>query len=180
MVEIPVLTIKTASADSDRRSFCASGAASRYRHERAAGGRGQRQRRHRPDGLLSDPRPLSQRRLSEPQPAELCSRGRRGPGRPGLQCRRPCSTLDAAARRWRMRKPPMIPLWQLTGKPVLAAFQEVEDDLASLRYLARNRNSRPEAVAAARKSLDLELGALQGGNRFLPQRHHDPGDFTGR
>jgi NodT family efflux transporter outer membrane factor (OMF) lipoprotein len=46
---------------------------------------------------------------------------------------------------------------------VLAAFQEVEDDLASLRYIAEESEQQAEAVAAARKSLDLELARYKAG-----------------
>src|SRR5579862_2081019 len=46
---------------------------------------------------------------------------------------------------------------------VLAAFQEVEDDLASLRYLAEEAQQQAEAVAAAQKSLELELARYKAG-----------------
>jgi NodT family efflux transporter outer membrane factor (OMF) lipoprotein len=46
---------------------------------------------------------------------------------------------------------------------VLAAFQEVEDDLASLRYIAEESEQQAEAVAAAKKSLDLELARYKAG-----------------
>ena len=46
---------------------------------------------------------------------------------------------------------------------VLAAFQEVEDDLASLRYLAEETQQQAQAVAAARKSLDLENDRYKAG-----------------
>ncbi len=46
---------------------------------------------------------------------------------------------------------------------VLAAFQEVEDDLASLRYLAEEAQQQNEAVVAAQKSLDLELDRYKAG-----------------
>jgi NodT family efflux transporter outer membrane factor (OMF) lipoprotein len=46
---------------------------------------------------------------------------------------------------------------------ILAAFQEVEDDLASLRYLAQEAGEQQEAVAAARESLDLELQRYRAG-----------------
>ena len=56
---------------------------------------------------------------------------------------------------------------------VLSAFQEVEDDLASLRYLAEEAVQQQEAVVAAQESLDLEIAALSGRNGFLSERHHD-------
>ncbi len=46
---------------------------------------------------------------------------------------------------------------------VLTAFQEVEDDLASLRYLAEEAQQQAEAVAAAQKSLALELERYKAG-----------------
>jgi NodT family efflux transporter outer membrane factor (OMF) lipoprotein len=46
---------------------------------------------------------------------------------------------------------------------VLAAFQEVEDDLASLRYLTEEMQQQAQAVAAARKSLDLENDRYKAG-----------------
>ena len=46
---------------------------------------------------------------------------------------------------------------------VLAAFQEVEDDLASLRYLAEEAQQQAQAVEAARISLDLELDRYKAG-----------------
>lgn len=46
---------------------------------------------------------------------------------------------------------------------VLSAFQEVEDDLASLRYLAEEAKTQQEAVAAAKTSLDLEIERYKAG-----------------
>jgi NodT family efflux transporter outer membrane factor (OMF) lipoprotein len=46
---------------------------------------------------------------------------------------------------------------------VLSAFQEVEDDLASLRYLAEEAQQQAQAVAAAEKSLALELDRYKAG-----------------
>jgi len=46
---------------------------------------------------------------------------------------------------------------------VLSAFQEVEDDLANLRYLAEEAGQQREAVAAAQVSLDLELDRYKAG-----------------
>lgn len=46
---------------------------------------------------------------------------------------------------------------------VLAAFQEVEDDLASLRYLAEEAGEQQEAVAAAEESLALETEKYRAG-----------------
>jgi NodT family efflux transporter outer membrane factor (OMF) lipoprotein len=45
----------------------------------------------------------------------------------------------------------------------LSAFQEVEDDLASLRYLAQEAEQQAEAVAAAKTSLDLETERYKAG-----------------
>jgi NodT family efflux transporter outer membrane factor (OMF) lipoprotein len=46
---------------------------------------------------------------------------------------------------------------------VLSAFQEVEDDLASLHYLAQEAQQQAEAVAAANLSLSLELDRYKAG-----------------
>lgn len=46
---------------------------------------------------------------------------------------------------------------------VLAAFQEVEDDLAALRYLAEESQQQDQAVSAARLSLDLENDRYKAG-----------------
>jgi NodT family efflux transporter outer membrane factor (OMF) lipoprotein len=46
---------------------------------------------------------------------------------------------------------------------ILSAFQEVEDDLASLRYLAQEAGEQQEAVAAAQESLELELQRYRAG-----------------
>jgi len=46
---------------------------------------------------------------------------------------------------------------------VLSAFQEVEDDLASLRYLAEEAQQQAAAVAAAELSLQLELDRYKAG-----------------
>jgi NodT family efflux transporter outer membrane factor (OMF) lipoprotein len=46
---------------------------------------------------------------------------------------------------------------------VLSAFQEVEDDLASLRYLAEEAQQQAQAVTAAEKSLALELDRYKAG-----------------
>ncbi|HEY2857725.1 MAG TPA: efflux transporter outer membrane subunit [Terracidiphilus sp.] len=46
---------------------------------------------------------------------------------------------------------------------VLAAFQEVEDDLANLRFLAEESVQQQEAVTAAQESLSLELDRYKAG-----------------
>ena len=46
---------------------------------------------------------------------------------------------------------------------VLSAFQEVEDDLANLRYLAEEAVQQQEAVTAAEQALDLELARYRAG-----------------
>jgi NodT family efflux transporter outer membrane factor (OMF) lipoprotein len=46
---------------------------------------------------------------------------------------------------------------------VLSAFQEVEDDLADLRYLAEEAGQQQEAVVAAQQSLSLELDRYRAG-----------------
>jgi NodT family efflux transporter outer membrane factor (OMF) lipoprotein len=46
---------------------------------------------------------------------------------------------------------------------VLAAFQEVEDDLSTLRYLAEEAGQQQEAVTAAQQSLTLEIDRYREG-----------------
>jgi NodT family efflux transporter outer membrane factor (OMF) lipoprotein len=46
---------------------------------------------------------------------------------------------------------------------VLSAFQEVEDDLSSLRYLAEEAQTQAQAVAAAELSLSLETDRYKAG-----------------
>ena len=46
---------------------------------------------------------------------------------------------------------------------VLSAFQEVEDDLASLRYLADEAVQQDDAVKAAEEALDLEMQRYRAG-----------------
>jgi NodT family efflux transporter outer membrane factor (OMF) lipoprotein len=46
---------------------------------------------------------------------------------------------------------------------VLAAFQEVEDDLAELRYLSEEAGQQDEAVVAALQALSLELDRYKAG-----------------
>ena len=46
---------------------------------------------------------------------------------------------------------------------VLSAFQEVEDDLRTLRYLAEEAGQQQEAVVAAQQSLALEMARYRAG-----------------
>ena len=46
---------------------------------------------------------------------------------------------------------------------VLAAFQEVEDDLSNLRYLAQEAVENQQAVVAAQEALDLEMARYRAG-----------------
>jgi len=46
---------------------------------------------------------------------------------------------------------------------VLSAFQEVEDDLSTLRYLAEEAVQQQEAVVAAQQALALEIDRYRGG-----------------
>ncbi len=46
---------------------------------------------------------------------------------------------------------------------VLSAFQEVEDDLATLRYLAEEAGQQQEAVTASQEALSLELDRYKAG-----------------
>jgi NodT family efflux transporter outer membrane factor (OMF) lipoprotein len=46
---------------------------------------------------------------------------------------------------------------------VLSAFQEVEDDLSDLRYLAEEAGQQQQTVTAAQKALDLEIERYKAG-----------------
>jgi outer membrane protein TolC len=46
---------------------------------------------------------------------------------------------------------------------VLAAFQDVEDELAATRILAREANAQDDAIAAARGALDRTLNQYRAG-----------------
>jgi NodT family efflux transporter outer membrane factor (OMF) lipoprotein len=70
-------------------------------------------------------------------------------GRRGAQVESAKAAYDAAVAAYR--------------QTVLSAFQEVEDDLASLRYIAEESEQQAQAVAAAKKSLDLELDRYKAG-----------------
>jgi NodT family efflux transporter outer membrane factor (OMF) lipoprotein len=70
-------------------------------------------------------------------------------GRRGAQVESAKAAYDAAAAAYR--------------QTVLSAFQEVEDDLASLRYLAEEAQQQAQAVTAAEKSLALELDRYKAG-----------------
>jgi NodT family efflux transporter outer membrane factor (OMF) lipoprotein len=70
-------------------------------------------------------------------------------GRRGAQVENAKAAYDAAVAGYR--------------QTCLSAFQEVEDDLASLRYLAEEAQQQAEAVAAAKTSLDLEIERYKAG-----------------
>ena len=70
-------------------------------------------------------------------------------GRRGAAMQNAQATYDAAAAGYR--------------QTVLSAFQEVEDDLASLRYLAEEAVQQQDAVVAAREALDLEVQRYRAG-----------------
>ncbi len=138
-----------------RCSLAASRAASRYRGERAPGGRRQRQHRHCPDRLLSHADAFRQRRFSSTTnlanlftyasrtwsagPVALADPVRFRPPR-SRSCESAQAAYDATVAAYR--------------QTVLAAFQEVEDDLATLRYLAEEAVQQQEAVAAAQEALE--------------------------
>ena len=104
---------------------------------------------NRRDRLLPDADTFRQRRISEHQPAESvlntpAGPGRRGPGisqtlfdfgRRGASLENVEANYDATVASYR--------------QTVLSAFQEVEDDLAALRYLAEEAAQQQEAVTAA-------------------------------
>ena len=52
---------------------------------------------------------------------------------------------------------------------VLTAFQQVEDNLASLRILSVEIQYQDTAVKSAEKTLAIATGSLQIGNRSLPE-----------
>jgi NodT family efflux transporter outer membrane factor (OMF) lipoprotein len=70
-------------------------------------------------------------------------------GRRGAQLKGVEATYDSTVAQYR--------------QTVLSAFQEVEDDLAALRYLAEEAAQQQEAVAAANQSLALELDRYKAG-----------------
>jgi len=70
-------------------------------------------------------------------------------GRRGAQVENARAAYDAAVATYR--------------QTCLSAFQEVEDDLASLRYLSEEAQQQAEAVAAAKTSLDLEIERYKAG-----------------
>jgi NodT family efflux transporter outer membrane factor (OMF) lipoprotein len=70
--------------------------------------------------------------------------GRRGAALQGVQ-----AAYDATAATYR--------------QTVLGAFQEVEDDLAGLRYLAEEAGQQDDTVKAAQESLSLELDRYKAG-----------------
>ena len=55
---------------------------------------------------------------------------------------------------------------------VLTAFQQVEDNLASLRILTDETQQQNIAVKATQKSLDLSMERYRLGIASYPQRHH--------
>ncbi len=57
---------------------------------------------------------------------------------------------------------------------VLSAFQEVEDDLANLRYLCRRGGAGAGSGGSRPAGAGPRDGTVSGGNRFLSERHHDP------
>ena len=63
----------------------------------------------------------------------------------------------------RRPKPPTMRTVAAYRQTVLSAFQEVEDDLAALRYLAEEAAQQQEAVAAAEQSLALEIDRYKAG-----------------
>ena len=56
---------------------------------------------------------------------------------------------------------------------VLAAFQEVEDDLANLRYLAEEAVQQQDSRYGRTGVAESGTGPVQGGNRFLSERHRN-------
>jgi NodT family efflux transporter outer membrane factor (OMF) lipoprotein len=70
-------------------------------------------------------------------------------GRRGAQVEQTRAAYDATAAAYR--------------QSVLSAFQEVEDDLASLRYLSEEAVQQQEAVTAAQQALNLELDRYKAG-----------------
>ena len=89
--------------------------------------------------------------------------GRAAPGRPD---RRFSQTLFDFGRRgagWRALEAAYDATVAAYRQTVLSAFQEVEDDLATLRYLAEEAVQQQEAVEAAELSLTLEIDRYKAG-----------------
>ncbi len=66
-------------------------------------------------------------------------------------------------RSWKAPKPPTTRPSPAYRQTVLSAFQEVEDDLANLRYLAEEAVQQQEAVVAAQQALGLEMDRYKAG-----------------
>ncbi len=73
------------------------------------------------------------------------------------------SISEGEEREWWARKPHTMQPLPVTRQTVLSAFQEVEDDLANLRYLAEEAGQQQDAVVAAEQALSLEIERYKAG-----------------
>ena len=131
---------------------------------------------------------LRQPRLAHYQSGESCSPTGAAVGPRARRFRRPCSISAAAELRCEGAQAAYDATVAAYRQTVLSAFQEVEDDLANLRYLAEEAVQQQEAVTAAEQALRSRTGPVQGGNGFLlnvittqdhraqrpADRHHHP------
>ena len=96
-----------------------------------------------------------------PRTSRACSRGRPHlVGEPGLSQTVRISDSGAALDSAQAAYDATVAAYRQT---VLSAFQEVEDDLASLRYLAEEAVQQQEAVTAAQQALSLEIDRYKAG-----------------
>src|SRR6202171_989807 len=70
---------------------------------------------------------------------------------------------ERGAPRCNSRKPAMMPTWRVTGRRVLGAFQEVQDEITTLIILIQAQQSQQQAVDAARRTLDISTSRYSGG-----------------
>ena len=71
--------------------------------------------------------------------------------------------MDNALQQWRLPALLTTRVWPAIVKPILAAFQNVEDELASLRVLGQQNGVQQAAVQAAQRAVEITLNEYQAG-----------------
>ena len=160
----PALAARSRAAQSSAgRAVATARAPARHRHSRAPGRRGQRADRHRRQRLLSHHYPRRDRRLSKaPTPAH----GFRGRVRCGAWARQAAELLFDAGQRHALTDAARHSYEaQADGyrNTVFQAFDDVEDQLSSLRILEQEAGVEQRAVDAAQHSFDLSNARYKGG-----------------